>query len=168
MKGAARSAMNHSHWGDIEEIEKAERNREKVKRDTKLRGFMMNHRVSFAIVLALIGLWLLIAADAAAQAPGSVTDCRAPVNLSNSPGYVSADPILLADPGGRAHLFWAERTTGKPNAVPNVPDTMMYAVWDGQEWSQPIDIFISPPQIFNKHITGMRTVLDEQSVIHLI
>jgi len=168
MKSAARSAMNHSHWGDIEEIEKAERNGEKVKRDTKLRGPMMNHRVSFAIVLALIGLWLLIAADAAAQTPGSVTDCRAPVNLSNSPGYVSADPILLADPGGRAHLFWAERTTGKPNAVPNVPDTMMYAVWDGQEWSQPIDIFISPPQIFNKRIAGMRAVLDEQGMIHLI
>ena len=88
--------------------------------------------------------------------------------MSNSEGYTSVDPLLLADPAGPVHLFWAERTTGLADAVPNVPDTLMYALWDGSSWSKPVDIFISPSDLFNKHIGAIRGVIDDQSVIHLV
>jgi hypothetical protein len=44
----------------------------------------------------------------------------------------------------------------------------MYARWDGEQWSKPLDIFISPPHDFNKKIAGIRGIIDDQGVIHLV
>src|SRR5690606_34340805 len=89
-------------------------------------------------------------------------------NMSNSDGFVSADPFLLADPSGAVHLFWAERLTGEAGAIPNVPDTLMYSRWQQGEWSKPNDIFISPPSNFNRKISSIRGRIDEDGFIHLI
>lgn len=102
----------------------------------------------------------------AAFAPGDVVNCTPPLNLSNSDGYASADPFLLTDPAGIVHLFWAERVTGAPGAGP--PDGIMYALWDGKRWSEPIDIHLSPPEYVNRQILGIRGVIDNQGIIHLI
>ena len=116
------------------------------------------------VICLLIFVW----PGEAAAGPGDVVNCSAPYNISNSAGYSSVDPFLLADPAGLVHLFWAERKTGEPDAIPNVPDSLMYAVWNGEVWSEPIDIFISPPENFNKKIAGIRAVIDDQGIIHLV
>jgi len=66
------------------------------------------------------------------------------------------------------HLFWAERVFGEADAIPNVPDAVMYAVWDGSTWSEPIDVFLTPQENFNRKIAAIRGVLDDQGNIHLI
>jgi hypothetical protein len=92
--------------------------------------------------------------------------------MSQSVGYVSADPLVLSDVSGATHLFWAERMIGARDANPNVPDSLMYARWhpdqNGGEWSKPIDIFISSPQNFNKRVNSISGVIDDHGFIHLL
>lgn len=107
----------------------------------------------------------------ASGASGDVTNCTQPSNISNSEGFVSADPLLLSDPAGTVHLFWAERLIGDADAVPNVPDSLMYAHQEAlnpNEWSRPVDIAISPPQNYNKRISSIRGVIDDQGIIRLV
>lgn len=87
------------------------------------------------------------------------------VNLSNSPGMTSSDPFLLSDPAGIVHLFWAEKISVMPG---NVPDTVMYSQWDGQTWSQPLDIYFAPTSDGNLVINFPHAVLDNRGVVHLI
>jgi len=101
---------------------------------------------------------LLILPAGAAAAPGDVVSCTMPLNLSNSPDFNSSDPLLVADQTGVAHLFWTERLTGPPNAQPDAPDTLMYSRWEDGRWSQPLDIFFSPTNVFNKRINAPRAV----------
>lgn len=97
---------------------------------------------------------------------GDVVGCTPDFNISQSPDFTSADPFLVADPTGVVHLFWAELLPGSAGAS-NVPDTLMYSVWDGTSWSTPVDLFLSPREFFNRRIMGIRAVLDEQRVLHL-
>ncbi len=119
------------------------------------------------LVLMVLVLLVLLPATAAA-APGDIVSCTMPLNLSNSPGFNSSDPLLVADPSGVAHLFWVERLTGPPNAQPDSPDTLMYSRWEDGRWSQPLDIFFSPTNVFNKRINAPRAVIDAAGDIHLI
>lgn len=98
-------------------------------------------------------------------APGDVINCSPPLNLSNSEDYASQDPFLLADPAGVAHLFWVERITDIPGS--SHPNAIMYTVWNGTTWSEPVDIFLSPPDIPNPRVQYPRAVLDNQGIIHL-
>ncbi len=111
-----------------------------------------------------IGLFLL-PQRVSAQQPGDIVNCSVPQNLSNSEGYTSIDPFMIPDPAGVVHLFWAERVFGEPGS--GGTDAVMYARWDGKQWSEPNDIFLSPQNHDNRKITGIRGVLDEQGVIHL-
>ncbi|MFO7537300.1 MAG: sialidase family protein [Chloroflexota bacterium] len=120
------------------------------------------------LLAAIILLAGLAGSEVVGAAPGSVTSCSSPINISNSPGFTSADPFVLADPTGTVHLFWAEKATGQPNESPNIPDTVMYSSWNGRNWSEPVDIFISPPENFNRKIAGIRGVLDDKGRIHLV
>ncbi|NJN54534.1 MAG: exo-alpha-sialidase, partial [Anaerolineae bacterium] len=106
---------------------------------------------------------------AAAQAqPGDAFNCDPEINFSQSPGYTSADPLLLADPSGMVHLFWVERITGAPDEPPNMPDALMYATWNGDTWSKPIDLFLSPREYVNKRVGAVRGIIDDSGTIHLL
>lgn len=131
----------------------------------------MKAAVSLALAFfALVGFLIFLDTPSAVQAfaPGDVQACTNVRNLSNSPGYTSVDPLLLASRDGIVHLFWAERIYGEPDAIPNVPDALVYSSWDGSSWSSPIDIFLSPRERFNKRINGIRGVIDEDGYIHLV
>lgn len=116
----------------------------------------------------LAGLLIVLAAAPAQAAPGDVGQCSAPFNISNSPGFTSADPFLLTDPAGMVYLFWAEKVTGEADTPPMIPDAVMVATWDGAAWSEPVDIFLSPGDMANRRIGAPQAVLDQQGVIHLV
>jgi len=118
------------------------------------------------LIFGTILLLVLMQPAGAFGASGDVVNCSSPLNLSKSEGYWSNDPFVIADPAGVAHLFWAERVTGAPG--PGQPDTIMYSVWDGETWSEPIDIQLSPSDYINRQIIGVRGVLDNQGIIHLM
>jgi hypothetical protein len=88
-----------------------------------------------------------------------------PINISRTPNSTSTDPFLLADPGGRFHLFWAEKAS---DGAGNVPDTIMYSAWDGRNWTNPIDIHYSPPSHGNQIANYPHAVIDDEGTIHLI
>jgi len=96
---------------------------------------------------------------------GDIVNCSIPFNISNSDSYLSLDPFLLNDPAGRVHLFWGEKLPGTSGQI---PDTIMYAVWDGETWSEPNDIFLSPQEYVNRRIQSQRAVLDDNGIIHLM
>lgn len=122
-----------------------------------------------ALAILLLGALVLVSLpDAAAMAPGEIQSCGAPQNISASPGFTSADPFLIADRTGKVHLFWGERIFGEPDAPPNIPDALVYSLWDGTRWSVPIDLFLSPPERANKRVSGIRGVITDDGYIHII
>jgi hypothetical protein len=110
-------------------------------------------------VASLFVPWVVPAASA------SISSCNSPYNISNSPGATSAYPFLLADNDGRIHLFWSEKTM---EAAGNVPDTVLYAVWQEGIWSETVDLFLSPAEIFNMAVGNIRGIVDDNGRIHLI
>jgi len=119
------------------------------------------------LLLAVIFLISFVKPREVAGAPGDTENCTPPFNLSNTEDYLSVDPFLLADPAGKVHLFWAEKMPSE-NVPTNAPDGLIYAVWDGENWSEPVDIFLSPADHVNRKIAGIRAVLDGQGIIHLM
>ncbi len=133
----------------------------KIPKTKKLKAF------SWATLVYVV-CFITIATPALAQEkPGDVVNCGPAINFSKSPGYSSVDPLLLADAAGLVHLFWAERTTGSPDDATNAPDTVMYSVWNGESWSLPVDLFLSPREFFNRRINALRGVVDDAGNLHL-
>lgn len=120
------------------------------------------------IVLSFLVVMSMPANAVLAQTqPGDAVNCLPPVNISQSPGYSSVDPFMLTDQAGNVHLFWGERITGKPDEPPNMPDAVMHSFWNGTIWSEPQDLFLSPPEYANKRINAIRGVIDDNGTIHL-
>lgn len=86
-------------------------------------------------------------------------------NISISPEHRSWEPFLLADPAGKAHLFWAENVTGDAGVLELPADTLMYTYWDTNTWSEPVDIKFSGGQ---GEIINQQAILDDEGKIHLI
>lgn len=107
---------------------------------------------------------LLPARAVTAQDGNGRAQWEKPINISRSPDKASSDPFVLADPSGQVHLFWAEKTTDDAALVPN---TIMYAVWNGISWSEPIDIFFQPLG-YTIHTLVPQGILDKQGNIHLV
>jgi hypothetical protein len=122
------------------------------------------NRVILLIMLLSIFEFSVPTGKSAVAQAGEIT-WSSVINISNSPDYTSTDPFLLADPAGRAHLFWAEKVSNAPG---NQPDTIMYGVWDGMTWSSPIDIIYSPPDTGNLLTIYPHAALDDIGQIHLI
>ncbi len=85
-------------------------------------------------------------------------------NISGSGDKPSSQPFLLADPAGVAHLFYTQRVRREIGES----DTLMYASWDGRNWSKPVDIFISPENAITDSISYPQAVIDEEGMVHLI
>ncbi len=81
-------------------------------------------------VSALLGLVIaLLPACAAAQ--GGATTWDPPANVSDNETN-SANPCIVADPWGMVHLFWNESAA------------IFYSRWDGEAWTKPVDVLMSP------------------------
>jgi hypothetical protein len=132
-----------------------------------VRRIPKNTTILLVVSACTLSLLLLVTNVAAQTQPGDVVNCGPMVNFSQSPGYASADPFILADRSGVVHLFWVERTTGAPDEIPNMPDTLMYSAWNGETWSKPVDLFLSPSEYANKRVGAIRGVVDDRGYIHL-
>lgn len=97
-------------------------------------------RVFSAVVAALVAVaccGIVVGPAHSADIPWS-----APINLSRTP-QVSIHPSLVADGYGNIHVFWSEAMTEQREGSAELaatPDTIVYSRWDGQAWTEPIDI----------------------------
>jgi hypothetical protein len=131
------------------------------------QSLVVARRLTSGVWLLCVAMLSLLAYSRANAAPGDVISCTAPEVISRWSGYNAADPLLISDPSGYAHLFWAQRTLGSPDGM-GPADSLMYAVWDGNAWSAPNDIFISPAGHDNRKIMALRGAMDEEGRIHLV
>lgn len=114
-------------------------------------------------ILIIISIYWLSPGKVNAQDGGIIWG--EPINISRSDLETSSDPFLLADPAGVVHLFWAEKTSKQTTKT---PDTLMYALWDGNNWSEPIDIYLAPEEDGNQVVQYPHAVLDDNGIIHLV
>lgn len=112
-----------------------------------------------AVYLIVIGCLLSPAAaqlqPVKAQAPDRWWS--SPFRLSNEQNKAS-EATLVADSYGFVHAFWAETLEDTRNLI-------MYARFDGQTWSIPIDLYISGP--FSA-IGNISAVVDKDGFLHVI
>ena len=109
------------------------------------------------LILVIVVAFILFHNDAASAQTDEIT-WSTPINLSNTPDNTSTDPFLLSDPAGYIHLFWAEKTGPDEGQA---ADTLMYSRWDGESWTQPIDLFYVSPDGDNHSLVYPRGVMDE-------
>lgn len=126
----------------------------------------MSRQRSFCSLL-LLGLCLVASLFCGTWVNGQESGDRwgsSPLNLSNTETS-SIEPFVLADKTGIVHVFWSEEIGGQPGDLGFGGNALMYAAWNGEHWSQPLDILLSPDNgpAFQPH-----AVIDEQGVIHLI
>jgi hypothetical protein len=89
---------------------------------------------------------------------------KPPLNLSRTRTN-SVEPFALADKSGIFHLFWSEDVGGRPNDMNSVGNTLMYATWDGDRWSTPIDVLLPP---YHGPAFQPNAVIDDRSIMHVI
>jgi len=64
-----------------------------------------------------------------------------PIQLSN-PEIQAWAPAIASDMAGNVHVMWSQTMT--ENAFFGEGDTLFYTRWDGEQWSSPIDVLVSP------------------------
>ncbi len=89
-----------------------------------------------------------------------------PMNLSNSPSLPSSLPTVAADQWGNVHVFWLELDPNRVSDSENVRgDAIFYRQYDGQAWSQPLDIFATQDGSIFEYPD---VAVDNQGFLHLI
>jgi hypothetical protein len=121
--------------------------------------------MKFKRILFLILCWMAIGGlifpvltrfrPAQAQAPDRWWS--SPFRLSNEQNKAS-EATLVADPYGYVHALWAETLDDTRNLI-------MYARFDGQTWSIPIDLYISGP--FTS-IGNISAVVDKDGLLQVV
>ncbi|NLE77047.1 MAG: hypothetical protein GX605_09910 [Chloroflexi bacterium] len=127
--------------------------------------------------LAALGLVLcaLAAGPAGGPSPAGVAaqsddyDWQPPINLSNSAAS-SSYPAIVADGHGFVHVFWSEEVDGEsildvPQALVHNGNTIYYTRWDGEDWSEPVDILFVPGDPIADYISA---AVDRQNGLHLV
>jgi len=97
--------------------------------------------ISGGLVVALaVWLWWYWDATSVAAQSGTVVWSE-PIELSN-PAVQAWAPAIASDMAGNVHVMWSQTMTEDP--PPGEGDTLFYARWDGEQWSSPTDVLVSP------------------------
>lgn len=94
------------------------------------------------LVLPLM-LWLMLAPVAHAQGTVTWTEAIALSEPNPAQGYTNS-PAIAADMAGNVHVVWGQVTL-TPRLATGA-DTLVYRRWDGQSWTDPIDVLTSPDE----------------------
>jgi hypothetical protein len=115
---------------------------ERIDRLWTTRIAQMAKVTSAALLIGLI-VWLggyREAIDVAAQS-GTVVWSES-IQLSAPQAY-AWDPTIATDTAGNVHVMWSQ-TMSKEDPTLFGGDTLFYARWDGEVWSWPVDVLVSP------------------------
>jgi hypothetical protein len=89
------------------------------------------------------------------------------MNMSGTP-QSSVHPVLVADSYGLVHLFWSEDYGGvelTEGEVAGPGNTIMYRRWDGETWTESIDIIAPVGESTSDHVDA---AIGPDGTIHLI
>lgn len=100
------------------------------------------------------------------SAQGGVT-WGEPTNLSNTPTG-SNHPAIVVDRVGHVHVFWTEAMSGREIKLDELPDpgnTILHRRWDGEQWSNPVDILAVPGDPLADFVS---VAVDRANRLHLV
>jgi len=121
----------------------------------------MNLRKILFSSVCLIGICSLLFLSLAMLQPAKAQETNrwwsTPFRLSNEQNKAS-EATLVTDQYGFVHAFWAETLEDTRNLI-------MYARFDGQTWSIPIDLYVSGP--FTA-IGNISAVVDKNGLLHAV
>lgn len=139
-----------------------------------LRGSIKRYRPDVSVIMIRSILLLLLAAgssvltrhQAAAAEPvyQSSSTWSEPVEISRSVGR-SGFPLATVDRAGTLHVIWAENNTGI-DAYHAPRDAINYSAWNGDYWTQPVDI-IAVADPAQESLTPIAFLADDQGGLHL-
>jgi hypothetical protein len=115
------------------------------------------------LIAAIMGMGVLFMVMLSGTAVAQVQDDNwsEPYRLSSDIGSViGAGGRLIADDYGYVHAFWAE------DGFSDLRIIVQYARFDGERWSEPVDIFLSAPDSTFGFLSD--PVIDKNGYIHLI
>lgn len=113
------------------------------------------------ILLLSVLLWgtaLMPAAEAEAQS----IDWSEPLNLSRSETR-SWHAAIVADKFGDMHVFWSEKFLDAD--AQGAGDTVMYTRWDGQTWTNAVDILAVPGDNVADYVAAD---VDQEGRLHIV
>jgi len=115
-----------------------------LERIERLWTILVAETAKAALAVSLVGLavWLWgyrEATNAAAQSDTVVWS--EPIRLSD-PKFYAWYPAIVTDIAGNVHVMWSQTMSGDPENYGG--DTLFYARWDGEVWSPPVDVLVSP------------------------
>jgi hypothetical protein len=119
------------------------------------------------IICLLHGLLTPVIAHADSPRQGEVVTWSTPINLSNTPQN-SDHPAVAADGYGRVHVLWSEDLGGAPtanNEAHTPGNSIMYRGWDGNSWSEPVDVLFVPDEVIAEFVN---VEIDQENTIHAI
>ncbi|MBN1875873.1 MAG: hypothetical protein JXA33_16745 [Anaerolineae bacterium] len=123
-------------------------------------------RVSIIGLTALTTSTALFSLSGNAAAQGIVT-WGEPFNVSSSE-TLSIHPAIVADAYGNIHVFWCEyigEQDAALGAATDRPNTIFYRRWDGQFWTQPLDILAVRDDQLADFIAA---TIDNENQLHLV
>lgn len=98
-------------------------------------------RLKSSLVLFMIAAWLWWYVGHAVIKAQHDVEWSDPVLLS-SPEVDAWAPTIAVDRAGNVHVVWSQTMT--PDPPTGEGDTLFYARWDGNSWTQPVDVLVSP------------------------
>jgi hypothetical protein len=111
------------------------------------------------LVVLLLTLLGLVVGPAGTYA--QTEEWSTPINLSNTPSK-SWIPAVTADSAGNVHVVWGEWLDKDDG---DWGDAIFYTMWDGESWSEPNDILITP----NGTLADLPAIAaDSQGRLHVV
>ncbi len=98
-------------------------------------------RSSLALALALLFTLVAQAAVSPVAAQSVSVAWQQPIRLTD-PSIQSWSPTITSDSAGNVHIMWSQ--TMAVGATTGMGDTLFYTRWDGQTWTTPSDVLVSP------------------------
>jgi hypothetical protein len=114
--------------------------------------------LKYLLVILIIAAFSLLNIEVCLAQNGG-TSWSIPENISNTPSD-STYPTIVADSFGRVHVFWTENFVEYGNVI-------YYTRLDGDSWSKPVDILISPQGVGTK-AEQTAVVAGSDDRIHLV
>jgi len=114
---------------------------ERIERLWTTRGAEVAKVASAVLLIGLVAwLWGYREATNVAAQSGTVVWSE-PILLSD-PEFIAWPPAIVTDMAGNVHVMWSQTMSGDPELYGG--DTLFYARWDGEVWSWPVDVLVSP------------------------
>jgi hypothetical protein len=116
---------------------------------------MKRLKFTLVILLALCTLAIMNLKEVGAQT--GLATWTSPMRLSNEERKAS-EAYMTTDQYGFLHTFWSEEMTDNRSLI-------MYSRFDGEIWSDPIDMRVTPPF---RSIGNVSSIVDQRGMLHLL